>query len=65
MKDTANTVMERCDLLVSISEEPGLIVRATTVFGDGRIVSEPGGRLVRPEARIPSGLGTRTEIKGA
>src|SRR3712207_1544849 len=27
MKDTATTVMERCDLLANISEEPGLIVR--------------------------------------
>lgn len=27
MKDTANTVMERCDLLANVSEEPGLIVR--------------------------------------
>lgn len=27
MKDTAATVMERCDLLANISEEPGLIVR--------------------------------------
>ena len=27
MKDAATTVMERCDLLASISEEPGLIVR--------------------------------------
>ena len=27
MKDTATTVMERCDLLASVSEEPGLIVR--------------------------------------
>ena len=27
MKDTATTVMERCDLLATISEEPGLIVR--------------------------------------
>ncbi len=27
MKDTATTVMERCDLLANISEEPGLLVR--------------------------------------
>lgn len=27
MKDTATTVMERCDLLANISEEPGIIVR--------------------------------------
>jgi allantoate deiminase len=27
MKDAATTVMERCDLLANISEEPGLIVR--------------------------------------
>jgi allantoate deiminase len=27
VKDTATTVMERCDLLANISEEPGLIVR--------------------------------------
>jgi allantoate deiminase len=27
MKDTATTVMERCELLANISEEPGLIVR--------------------------------------
>ncbi len=27
MKDTAATIMERCDLLANISEEPGLIVR--------------------------------------
>jgi allantoate deiminase len=27
MKDTATTIMERCDLLANISEEPGLLVR--------------------------------------
>jgi allantoate deiminase len=27
VKDTATTVMERCDLLANISEEPGLLVR--------------------------------------
>ena len=27
MKDSAITVMERCDLLANISEEPGIIVR--------------------------------------
>ena len=27
MEDTARAVMERCDVLASISEEPGFIVR--------------------------------------
>jgi allantoate deiminase len=27
MKDTATTVIERCELLENISEEPGLLVR--------------------------------------
>ena len=44
------------------------IVRGTTVFRDGRVVSEPVGRLVKPErkaARIPSGREQeQTEIRG-
>lgn len=44
------------------------VLRGTTVFSDGEIVSEPTGRLVKPErrdARMPSDPQERKEIKGA
>ena len=39
------------------------IVRGRTVFLDGKVVSEPAGRLVRPEARMPSGSEQHANVR--
>jgi allantoinase len=40
------------------------IVRGTTVFRDGEVVSEPVGRLVKPRRRAAATLGVGAELAG-